>query len=52
MRLDQLADLVGSRPWFDLATVVQLSGEARRDLVNQLSRWSRAGKLIPLRRGM
>ena len=52
MRLDQLADLLGSRPWFDLATVVQLSGEARRDVVNQLSRWSRAGKLIPLRRGM
>ena len=52
MRLDQLADLLGSRPWFDLATVVQLSGEARRDVVNQLYRWSRAGKLIPVRRGM
>ena len=42
MRLDQLADLLGSRPWFDLATEVQLSGEARRDVVNQLHRWSRA----------
>lgn len=52
MRIDELADLLGSRPWFDLATVVQLSGEARRDVVNQLHRWSRAGKLIPLRRGM
>ena len=52
MRLDHLADLLGSRPWFDLPTVVQLSGEARRDVVNQLHRWSRAGKLIPLRRGM
>jgi hypothetical protein len=52
MRLDELADLLGAMPYFDLATVVQLSGEARRDVVNQLYRWSRAGKLIPLRRGM
>ena len=52
MRLDEVADLLGAVPWFDLPTVVQLSGEPRRDVVNQLSRWSRAGKVIPLRRGM
>ena len=34
------------------ARIVQLSGEPRRDVVNQLYRWSRAGKVIPLRRGM
>ena len=52
MRLDEVADLLSAAPWFDLATVVQLIGEPRRDVVNQLYRWSRAGKLIPLRRGM
>ncbi len=52
MRLDDVTDLLGAMPWFDLATVVQLSGESHPDVVNQLSRWSRAGKLIPLRRGM
>ena len=52
MRLDELADLLGTKPWFDLATVAQLSDEPRRDVVNQLYRWSRAGKVIPLRRGM
>ena len=52
MRLDEVADLLGTQPWFDLATCVQLSGEPRRDVVNQLYRWSRAGKVIPLRRGM
>ena len=52
MRLDEVTDLLGNMPWFDLATVVQLSGESHPDVVNQLSRWSRAGKLIPLRRGL
>ena len=52
MRLDEVADLLSATPWFDLATVVQLTGEPRRDVVNQLYRWSRAGKLLPLRRGM
>ena len=52
MRLDEVADLLGASPWFDLPAVVQLSGEPRRDVVNQLYRWSRAGKVIPLRRGM
>ena len=52
MRIDELADLLGTMPWFDLATVAQLSVAPRRDVVNQLYRWSRAGKLIPLRRGM
>ena len=52
MRLGEVTDLLGATPWFDLPTVVQLSGEPRREVVNQLSRWSRAGKVVSLRRGM
>ena len=39
-------------PFFDLATAVQLTQESHPAVVNQLYRWSRAGKLVPLRRGM
>ena len=52
MRLDAALDLLGSLPFFDLATVAQLSEEPHGSLVNQMHRWSRAGKLVPLRRGM
>ena len=52
MRLDTALDLLGSLPFFDLATVVQLTEESHGSLVNQMHRWSRAGKLVPLRRGM
>ncbi len=52
MRLDAALDLLGSLPFFDLATVAQLTDEPHGSIVNQMHRWSRAGKLVPLRRGM
>ena len=52
MRLDTAVELLGAMPFFDLATVVQLTEESHPSVVNQLHRWSRAGKLVPLRRGM
>ncbi len=44
--------LLDGRGWFDLATAVQLSGQPRAELVVQLHRWGKAGKLASLRRGM
>lgn len=52
MKLDELLILVGKLPWFDLATLVQLTDERRETLTNQLYRFSKKGKIIPLRRGM
>lgn len=52
MKFDQLLLAVGRLPWFDLNTVAQLTDEPHRDLVNQISRWLREGKLISLRRGV
>ena len=44
--------LVTNESWFDLPTLVQLSGERRGTLLMQLSRWARSGLVIALRRGM
>ncbi len=44
--------MIRQQAYFDLATLVQLSGEDRATLRTQLSRWIRAGRLMPLRRGM
>ena len=52
MRLDTAVELFGAMPFFDLATVVQLTEESHASAVNQLHRWGRDGKLVPLRRGM
>jgi predicted transcriptional regulator of viral defense system len=52
MKFDELISIVGNLEWFDLATVVQLSDEPRRTITNQLYRWTQAGKIISLRRGM
>ncbi len=52
MKFDVLLSMVAKQPFFDLATLVQLSGENRTTLRTQLSRWSKAGKLNSLRRGM
>ena len=52
MKHDALLSLVAGQSYFDLATLVQLSGEPRTKLRTQLSRWVKAGKLLPLRRGM
>jgi len=52
MRFEQLIAAVRSMPYFDLPTVVQLSGEIRQSLRMQLSRLVRQGKIKSLRRGM
>ncbi len=52
MTFNDLLKYTHNLAWFDLATVVQLSGEKRESIINQLYRWTRANKLIALRRGM
>ena len=52
MKFDDLLRLVGTQSWFDLASGVQLSEDIRQTARVQLHRWCKAGKLIPLRRGM
>jgi predicted transcriptional regulator of viral defense system len=52
MRFEKLIAITRSMPYFDLATIVQLSGEPRQSLCMQLSRLVRQGKIKSLRRGM
>jgi len=52
MKFDDIVSAVGNMPFFDLATVAQLSGERRPSLCMQLSRLVRQGKIKSLRRGM
>ncbi len=52
MKYDHFLQLVGDLPWFDFATVLQLSGEPRQNLRVRLYEWRKAGKLLSLRRGM
>jgi predicted transcriptional regulator of viral defense system len=52
MKYEELTKLLGKQGFFDLASVVQLTGERRGSIRVQLSRWCRSGKLISLRRGM
>ena len=52
MNFDRFVRLVGDLPWFDFSTVLQLSGEKRETLRVRLYEWRKAGKLLPLRRGM
>ena len=52
MRYEDLIRLLGDQAYFDLPSVVQLSGERRQSIRVQLHRWCRNGKLLPLRRGM
>ncbi len=52
MKYSCLIALLGKEGFFDLASVIQLTGERRDTIRVQLSRWCRSGKLIPLRRGM
>ncbi len=52
MKFDTLQNKLGKRDWFDLATAVLVADEPRPHLQTQLYRWCRAGKLLPLRRGM
>ena len=52
MNFEKLVQDFGAQPFFDLASVVQLSGEARGTVLTQLHRWRRGGKILPLRRSM
>ena len=52
MKFEKLISIIGQLPFFDLAMVVQLSGEERTKIRTQLHRWIRAHKILPLRRGM
>ena len=52
MKFDNFIRLIADQPFFDLASVVQLSGEERAGVRTQLSRWIKAGRLVALRRGM
>jgi len=51
MNYDRLNDWLGRQAFFDLATVVQFSREARHNVRVQLHRWVKQGKLLSLRRG-
>ena len=52
MKYYDLVEMLGKQGFFDLASVVQLAGERRESIRMQLYRWCKAGKLLPLRRGM
>ena len=52
MKYDDLVNVLGKQGWFDLPTIVQLSGEHRESLRVQLHRWCKSEKLLRLRRGM
>ena len=52
MKLADIASATRNMPYFDFATIAQLSGEPRQSLRMQLSRLVRQGKLKSLRRGM
>jgi predicted transcriptional regulator of viral defense system len=52
MKFEELLGLVGALPWFDLAAVVQLAGEQRKTVLQQLHRFSKTGRIVPLRRGI
>jgi len=52
MKLADIISATRNMPYFDLATIAQLSGEPRQSLRMQLSRLVRQGKLQSLRRSM
>jgi predicted transcriptional regulator of viral defense system len=52
MNFEQLLSKVGGQPCFDFAMLAQLTDEKRESLRARLYEWRKAGKLLPLRRGM
>ncbi len=52
MKYDDMVALLGAEGVFDLATAIQLLDEKRETVRIQLYRWCKAGKLLPLRRGL
>lgn len=51
MKYEDLLLMLGREVFFDLPTLVQLSGESKTNLRNQLHRWMKSGKCLSLRRG-
>ncbi len=52
MNFDDVVQLVGPMPCFDLPLLVQSFDDRRESIRVQLSRWMKQGKVIGLRRGM
>jgi len=52
MKYNDLVKILGLEGYFDLAALVQLTGERRESTCIQLHRWCKDGKLLSLRRGM
>jgi hypothetical protein len=52
MKYDKLLTLTDGLEWFDLPLLVQLAGERRATLTNQLYRWVQSGRVVSLRRGI
>jgi predicted transcriptional regulator of viral defense system len=52
MKLADLLDRLGELPFFDLPTATQIFREDRHLVRVQIHRWVKAGRLVPLRRGM
>lgn len=52
MKFDDFVSMLPDLPFFDLAMIVQLSGEPREKVRTQLYRWRKDGKILSLRRGM
>lgn len=52
MNFDDVVQLVGATPCFDLALLVQAFDDQRESIRVQLSRWMKQGKVVGLRRGI
>lgn len=52
MKFDELVKSFSSSYWFDDTSVTLLSGQDRRILHSELSRWKKAGKVLQLRQGL
>lgn len=52
MKMANLIEKTARLPYFDLQTLLILSGEKKRHLLTQLYQWSQKGLVIPLKRGV
>ena len=52
MKFDELRALFPETEHFDFSALLQLSGEPREQVRMQVHRWTRAGKLLRLRKGL
>jgi len=52
MTFDRFVQLLGHLPFFDLAMILQISGENKSKVKTQLYRWIKSGKIVALRREM